>query len=140
MIRKADMRDIPRLIEMGLRFIRETGYSKHVEENPEQMRKTLDVLIPKGLVLVADENGVVGMIGFLAYEHPLSGEKVASELFWWVDPEHRGHGKELMRAAEEAARHAGARKMQMIAPTEGVEVLYRRMGYTRLEAAYQRSL
>jgi GNAT superfamily N-acetyltransferase len=62
------------------------------------------------------------------------------EVFWWVEPEHRGEGVKLLREAEKRAKHAGAQTMQMIAPTDKVAGLYQRFGYEFVEAAYQKSL
>lgn len=143
MIRRATDADVPRLVEMGRAFLAGTRYAGAIRENPAQMAETAAGLIASeaGELLVAERGGqVVGMIGLLLYTHPLSGDRVASELFWWVDPDHRGQGIALLRAGERWARACGAVALQMIAPSDDVERLYERLGFVRIEAQYQRGL
>ena len=85
---------------------------------------------------------VVGMIGLAVLPHFMSGELVASELFWWVEPEARRGtgGVRLLRRAESWARSTQAVRMQMIAPTAHVAKFYQALGYVPMEVAYQGSL
>jgi GNAT superfamily N-acetyltransferase len=141
LIRAAVERDIPRIIEMGHRFNRSSPYSTKLLASAEQMGVLARKLIPAKEILMLEVDGeTVGMIGFYVYPHFLSGETIAGEIFWWVEPEYRGHGKELLRAAENEARNRGAKKMQMIAPDERVGKLYKRLKYEYVESTYQRSL
>lgn len=143
MIRLATVDDVNGLVEMGLRFVRETGYAKYLTENPEQLRALLPSLIrlDDALLMVCERDGIVnGVIGALMFTHPLSAEPIVSELFWWVNPEARGDGVRLLRSMETWATTKGAKRVQMIAPTDKVEIFYQRMGYERVEAMYQRSL
>jgi GNAT superfamily N-acetyltransferase len=142
-IRDATEDDIPRLVEMGARFLTETVYRGRVGVNPAAMARTVAMLIrlPTGVVFVTEEDGVVvGMIGLLLFENPISGELTAGELFWYVVPEHRGHGVRLLKRAEQWARAEGAQQVHMIAPTPEVGQLYDRLGYGYLEAAYQKAI
>lgn len=141
MIRLATAADVPRLVEMGRRFRSETGYAKHLAENPAKMTELAQQLAAAGGLLVSERSGeIVGMIGFVIFPHFLSGETTAGEVFWWVEPEHRGEGVKLLREAERYARARGATKIQMIAPTDRVALLYQRLGYEFVEANYQRAL
>ncbi|KKL86125.1 hypothetical protein LCGC14_1947880, partial [marine sediment metagenome] len=74
--------------------------------------------------------------------HYVSGELIAGEVVWWVDPEARTRrtGLKLMRKAEETAMGMGAVKMQMVAPNERIGKLYEHFGYTKVESTYQRNL
>lgn len=129
------------MVEMGQRFHEETAYKKHLPSNPEQMSKIGHQLLAMNGLLVSEREGlVVGMIGYVVFDHFLSGEKVSGEVFWWVEPEHRGEGIKLMREAEKRSLAAGAKKMQMIAPTDQVGAVYQRMGYEFVETAYQKTL
>jgi GNAT superfamily N-acetyltransferase len=65
---------------------------------------------------------------------------MAFEVVWWVEPEARGDGVRLLRAAEDWAIEQGIGKMQMVAPNERVGALYERMGYLPVETSYQRTL
>ena len=136
-IRYAEPADFPRLIDMGCRFLTETSYSRFITPDREAMSKTIEKI--RVGVMEQDER-IVGMIGFIVYPHPLSGEMVSGEVMWWVEPEMRGKGIKLLRWAENEARQAGARLIQMIAPDIRVGSLYRRLGYSEVETTYQRRL
>lgn len=142
--REATTGDVPQLLEMGVSFLASTAYGQHVPTNRAQLATTARWLIeaPEGVVLVAERDGrLVGMIGAAIFTHPISGEQMASELFWWVEPDSRGAiGVRLLKRLEAWARRRGAVKVQMIAPTWEVEQVYSALGYARVEVAYQRSL
>jgi len=143
MIRPATEDDVPRLVEMGERFLTETVYRTRVPVNPQQMATTVLRLLATetGAVFVSERDGaLVGMIGLLAFTNPITGEPTISELFWWVEPEHRGCGLRLLRRAEAWGRESGAAKVHMIAPTPDVARLYERLGYEQLETTFQRAL
>lgn len=143
MIREATPADTPRLVEMGERFLTETIYRGRVTVNPAQMAATVTLMRggEVGKIFVLEINGaVVGMIGLLIFIHPIAGETTVSEVFWWVEPEHRGGGLRLLKRAEQWARTQGAVKLMMIAPTAEVGQLYLRLGYEPLETTYQRTL
>ena len=145
MIREATPADIPRIVEMGRRFIAESSYKNHFAENPEQMKTLAEQIIsnPKGRILISEKDAKVnGMLALLLFPHYFSGEPIAIEVFWWVDPEARAGstGLKLMRKAEEIALELGATKMQMVAPTERIGELYKHFGYTEVESSYQKNL
>jgi GNAT superfamily N-acetyltransferase len=81
---------------------------------------------------------MVGMIGVHIFNHPMSGEKIGCEAFWWVEPEARGGGLGLLKRGEAWLKAMGAKRIQMIAPNERVARLYRRRGYSKTEEHYQK--
>ena len=140
-IRLATVHDIPQIVAMGERFVDETSYRVHLTKNPTQMADLAARLIcgPEGLLLVAERGDtLIGMIGFYLFHHVFSGELTATDVFWWVNPEHRGIGVRLLRAAERWALTHGAVVLQMVAPTDHVGAFYERLGYHKVEAAYQK--
>ena len=145
-IREATAADLDRCVAMGSRFLNETCYRGRIVDNPSQMRETAGLLVSSaaGALFVAeDDAALVGMIGVLAYTHPLSGQSIAAELFWWVNVEHRGGPAaiRLLRRAERWARESGAVALQMVAPAGGnVGRLYQRCGYQELETAWSLNL
>lgn len=141
-IRKATPDDIPGLVEMGERMWAATPYASLIAKNTEQMRTLLLQLMGgSGAVLVAEHGKqIVGMLGMVVFSHPISAELTGGELFWWVEPEARGVGVSLLRAGQRFAEDAGAVKMQMVAPTQDVERLYSKLGYSKVETTYQREL
>jgi GNAT superfamily N-acetyltransferase len=141
LIRAGCSLDVPRLVEMGRRFRASTDYHRHLTENPGKMAELAEQLCVLGGLLVSEREGqLVGMFGYVLFPHFLSGEVIAGEVFWWVEPEHRGEGLKLLRAAEKRAKEAGAQRMQMIAPTDQVGAVYERCGYEFVESAYQKTL
>lgn len=146
MIRNARESDVGRIVEMGRRFRKDTTYSKYLSENPTRMAHLAEQLIAQKGLLVLDRadrpgtDGVVGMLGFIVHSHFISGESVAGEVFWWVEPENRGQGLELLTEMEKRARAAGATQIQMIAPDPKLERLYRHLGFEFVESTYQRAL
>ncbi len=141
-IRYANDADMARVIEMGCRFINSTPYRAHLTPSPAHMERLYQMLmLNDGGVLLAERDGqIVGMLGYMIYEHPMSGERGAVEFFWWVEPDARGDGMRLLRRAERDARDRGALRLQMIAPTDQVASVYQRLGYTFVESAYQKVL
>lgn len=142
-IRPATLEDIPVLQAMGVRFIQETTYRDHIGVSPEAITSLLQRLIEHetAVVFVTDRDGeITGMIGLVRFDHPVSGESIVSEMFWWMEPERRGDGIRLLRHAERWAKSDGAVRFQMIAPTPQVARVYRALGYTEIETTFQRSL
>ncbi len=133
--------DIPRLVEMGEHFHSSSTYSKYLSGNPEQMRKCAEKVLEGDGLIVSERGGqVTGMLGYIVFPHFMSGEVMGGEVFWWVEPNHRGEGLKLLRAAEKCARSSGAKRFQMIAPSEEVEKIYEQMGYEYVESTYQKLL
>lgn len=143
MIRRAEPQDIPQIVAMGVRFATESEYARHFLVRPEVIARTVAHVASSedGAIFVSGSDATLtGMIALVAFEHPFSGERIASELVWWVEPEARGDGLRLLRAAEEWARATGAVRVQMVAPNDRVGALYERLGYAKLETYFQRSL
>jgi len=143
-IREAVEADIPRIVEMGSRSLREGPYKDELD-NPERTAETALKVIreARGKILLAEEQGkVTGLLGFIIYSHFFTGKNTAIELMWYVEPEFRQTWTAIMllRAAQRIAKDMGALKMQFTAPTEEVGRAYEALGYSKLEVAYQRTL
>lgn len=141
-IREATLDDVDAVVAMSLRFISETPYGAAITGDPVRLLAFAERLIENqdGALFVADQAGeLAGMIALWAFTHPYSGERIASELVWWVNPDQRGSlGVRLLKRAEQWAQAQGAAALQMIAPNERVEAFYVACGYDRVEASYQR--
>lgn len=140
-VRPAVFEDVPWLIAMGTRFIRETEYRHHMAVDHATLSQLMASLMDndEAIILVVGERPH-GMIGMIIFDHPMSGEKFASELFWWTDPDQRGEGIKLLKAAERWAKEAGAVRIQMVAPNDRTAQAYERLGYSKIETHYQRGL
>jgi GNAT superfamily N-acetyltransferase len=143
MIRMATEADVDAIVAMGRRFLASTIYRDLIAESPEQMQRLAEMFVrdTDKVTLVAEQDRkIVGMLLVLVHTHFVSGERMAGEVAWWVEPEYRGCGLKLLKAAEQWAREQGAVKFSMVAPSEDVECLYQRLGFTKVETAYQRTL
>lgn len=143
-IRAATVDDLDALAAMGRRFL-VTHYAGQLRDDVGRLRALAARLIDDGssLLLVAEQRGaVVGMIAMVLYEHPMSGDAMAVEMFWWVEPESRGDGMRLFRRARTWAKSRGARTLQMIAPATNPDVadMYGRLGFVPVETTFQRSI
>ncbi len=141
-LRVATLDDVPQLVAMGRRFLAASHYRHVLAENPAQMGALATRLITQedGDVLVLDRGDLVGMLGLLVFAHPLSGCRVTSELFWWVEPEVRGDGVKLLKAGERWAIAQHSEQLHMIAPTARVGAFYTRLGYEATEIAFVKNL
>ncbi len=142
--RPATELDLPILVSMFQQFVASTQYAQYVGQNPEHCTAMIAHMLrmPDYAIFVVGDEPIVGMVGVMAFMQPFSGEIVASELFWWLDPEHRGHGGWLLRRAEKWARERGARRMSMMAPIDKPRVAetYLKLGYREVERVFQRDL
>lgn len=144
LIRPAREDDLPDIVRMAQAFVEGTSYQQVLTVQPVLVGKLAQTLIqnPDALALIAeDEDGArVGMLGMITIPHPLSGERLAMEVVWWVDEHARGGGVKLMKAAEAWARAQGCAAIQMIAPSPRVAKLYEFLQYRQVEVAYQKRL
>lgn len=128
---------------MGARFI-DTEYPGAIRFDPPALAALTRSLIDGGgaVFVVEKDGGLVGMMALTTYVHPMSGDTIATEIVWWMDPEARGGraALKLFSAGEAWARSKGATKFQMIAPSDKVGAFYERLGFERIEVHYQRSL
>lgn len=144
-IRPALDKDVPRLHEMAFRFLGATPYGNLIEGvTVHSMQAFIELVMHVGTVIVAEtEHGVVGMLGVVLVQHPISGRPEAAEVAWWVEPEHRtlAVGAKLLESAEAWARHRGATCLKMVAPAGSrTGAFYTQHGYVEVETTYQKSL
>jgi RimJ/RimL family protein N-acetyltransferase len=89
---------------------------------------------PHAAVFVAEtENAIVGRLSVARDPHPASAHVADVGLMIARDHRRRGFGRALMRAAEEWAREAGVRKLELhVFPhNEPALALYESLGYRR---------
>ena len=149
MIRPATENDMHSLIGMGRRFFQASGYGDLAAFDRESFEVTLRHLIGGGgTCLVAEKDGlVVGMAGALAYPFYFNAQhKTGQELFWWLNPEHRGGllGARLFAGLEAWAKDQGCSSFTMVAldavRPEQVGGMYKRRGYRASEHTYIKEL
>lgn len=143
--REATMADALRLCEMFERFRTESPYAKYEISNSEVTQRLIERLIagPDSVVLVTElTDRIDGMFGAIVSDHPMTSERCATELFWWIEPECRGFGAQLLRRAEHWAVKHGAQRMIMVSPAQSQDVdrIYEVMGYEPVETSWQKPL
>jgi GNAT superfamily N-acetyltransferase len=98
-----------------------------------------------GAIFVMYENAIpIGAIGGFAYPDLYSGEIIATEFMWFVEPKHRGHGLDLYFEFEKWAKEKNAKRIRMthlckVMP-EGMKVLYSELGFEAIEVNYDKEL
>lgn len=132
--------DRPIIVEMVGRFLGATPYGKLLTFAPERLEPLVDQVLALGAIFLAERDGlVIGMIAICALESPISGDRYAEELVWWVNEEARSSsaGPKLLRAAEAWTRQAGLFVLKMVAPAGStVGGFYERTGYAAVETSY----
>lgn len=143
-IRRASSADLPQLVLMGSRFFDESGYSDVTSLDPESVITTLTGMIENSdavLLVVESGNELIGMAGALIYPFYFNLQhRTSQEIFWWVDPEHRGIGGRLFDAMRDEIKAKGAQSLSMIAleslNPDGVGAYYRRKGLRPSERSF----
>jgi GNAT superfamily N-acetyltransferase len=137
-IRPASTDDLETMVGLGLRFDAEKVYP-WLTMSEDSIRTMLTWVLGHGRIWVAEKDDVlVGGFGMTILPHLLTGQPYAAEVFWWTNPEARGHGLKLFYAAEQWAIDQGVTMLQMVAPTPEAEDLYVRLGFHRIEAVYSK--
>lgn len=131
-IRAATHADLPALLAMGDRFAAALSLAETIGYDHATMDRLFRRLIddPNGILLVTGGGAAGGLVHPSIFnEHHITGQ----ELFWWVDPSHRGAGLRLLTALEDAARERGAQSFMMgtheALNFEAATKLYGRRGY-----------
>lgn len=140
--RDATADDLNVLADMGERFVA-ASYPRLGITRDELAGLVLALLdTPKGFVRVLERDGaVVGMLwAAVVPVLPTSAVEVGREIAWWVNPEHRGGGAQLMRDYDAWCDGFGVERFasELVSPSlpESPARLYERMGYERCEVAW----
>lgn len=141
---KDDLVDIARLGEL---FYKESGYSKYTDFKYSSVFETMTFLLnsPMGVLVVAEEEKIVGIAGLILFPFHFNHDYLcAQELFWYVEPDHRGSGNHLYNFLEQKAKEKGCQALIMIAletlNPKIVGKLYERKGYQKHENLYIKRL
>lgn len=140
-VRRLTADEIGKLMPLANLFFGESAFlvdfnEKHFEA---QWRRFMDS--GSGLIMVLDDGGEIrGAIGALAYTDPNNGHPTMAEAFWYVHPDHRGHGLALLTALEKEAAAAGCKFLTMVylvdSMPDAVRSIYERRGYKAMEVHY----
>lgn len=145
-IRIALPTDIPRIIEIGSHSLKIGPYADKLADMPEITTKLAEKLLTmaNARIVVGEEDGAIqGIFAFILFDHYYSGEPVAGEMIWFVEPDYRktGMALPLLWEAEKLASQMGAQKMQLTAPTDEIAAMYGKLkGFQKVETAFQRDI
>lgn len=137
--------DLDAIVQMAESFVAQTNYRRFITINPAATRELAEGLLrrPEDAVILlslAKSGEPIGLIAMWIYQHPMSTERIASELVWWIDPRHTGTGVKLLKRAEQWAKEHGAVAIEMIAPTERIGRFYEALEYEVVEVKYLKRL
>jgi GNAT superfamily N-acetyltransferase len=146
MIRAATAKDLPDIVLLGEEFheMAKLPIPYHAPSTESFIRGMLSV-DHAGVFVIDRDGSVVGMAGvILAPVFFNAGEKAASEMFWFVGKDYRGHpdSKALFEKLEEWAKEKGAAMLTMAALSSnpGIGALYERRGFVQTEIHYAKKL
>jgi hypothetical protein len=110
-IRRATPEDTPEILGMLHNFYLVSGIPDAIKFDPDYLGRLIAAMCePPNILLVAGDP-LFGTIGGLMANHPLYPQtKIATELWWWVEPSHRRrHAGTLLRKGYEveAKAHGG---------------------------------
>jgi len=146
-VRQATIDDLPKLEPLAREFYSSSRFLKDfdIERFSSVWASWMNLGVGAIYLLLPDESGpIAGCLGAYVYPEPYSGSIVATEFFWYVSRDHRGHGLDLYYAFEEWARERGASQIRMahlcdLMP-EGMKVLYGELGMEPIETTYAKDL
>lgn len=145
MVRELTIQELGGAAQFGAGFIAESGIRSGFI--PDVFVKKWESLISIGMGFILGlfrEEKLVGVFGAVVAENLNDASVEANECFWFVDPEHRGRGLELLSAYETAALARGAKRCSMVhllsLQPERLRDLYMRRGYTPVETSYFKEL
>jgi GNAT superfamily N-acetyltransferase len=137
MIREATLKDLPAIDMLARQF---SEASRFVEYRQEPFLLTwANILVSgDGVIFLLDEGA--GTLGAMKYPDPNTGELVAVEFFWFVDPAKRGKGIALLKRFEEWAKENKCHKVIMAhlidSMPEKLGRFYSKCGYRAVEVHY----
>lgn len=151
-LKVATMEDFETVFDMSLSFLKESPYRDIPSSHSKIVSFIRLFLEDKGservcILAFSKENIPIGIIAGQLSSVPFSDHKVASEVMWWVSPNHRGVSRaavELLGAFEHWGRIRGSSfiQMQSLASLNGFKVgkLLNRLGYEEKEVAYLKDI
>lgn len=138
MVREVRVDELPIVAQTGLLFFEEAKLPGKLI--PEIFIRSWTNLIKAdlGKVLGLYEDDVfVGGLGMVYFPDLNDGELVANECFWFVRPEHRIHGLQLLKEAERIAKELSCKRMGMIylhgEAGDRLSRIYTKLGFRPIE-------
>jgi GNAT superfamily N-acetyltransferase len=144
-VRRATDADYEQLDALAKKFFVEGQMKGEIGEDTFStgLRKYVDMDVATCFTLV-DGSVVKGMIGGMVTIDFVTQDLVCTEMFWYVDPDHRRQGIKLHRALEIEAKNRGCARIYMVhlakLNANKMEKYYLRCGYEPQEVFYTKPL
>lgn len=134
---------MPYVALMSEKFWALTGHD--IPYNHGSVMSTAFRCLQQGLLYILDDDGPKGFVaGLMSPCIANENVMVGCEIAFWIEPEHRGHGKALLTTIEKAAKELGVHTWSMVSlnaiDPDKVHELYTSMGYTPAERTYSKEL
>lgn len=147
-IRRATKDDAEALFVMARKFVAFAPYHDRVTATDDELRAIITYFTANATVFVAEKHGeVIGMlVAILAPVWYAPSCRVATELAWWVEQEHRGGTAaiRLIQAYETWARNEQASMVTMsnleVGDDNCVVSMLKRMGYRMTEQSHTKGI
>lgn len=147
-LRQARLDDIPVLMNMAQKL--GVGPLEMLEPDPEETRIALETFIASDqkdvLMLVSHiDDRPVGCIAAYAFSPLFTKNKIAVEVFWYLEEEHRKgrRGLDMMKAFEYWAKLVGCKAVQygwLVTSPESMKTLYEKTGAVFAEETYYKKV
>ncbi len=138
-LRIATKDDLDTVLDLCYKFADASPYLNFVSKDKlkDQIVDFLNQKRSEKIILLYDD---VGILVAMKSEFIFGNESVATEIGWWVEPEHRKSniGKELMAAFEFWAKTVGCKAVVMteLNETEHLRKFYEKSGFKIYERSY----
>lgn len=147
-IRRATKDDAEALFVMARKFVAFAPYHDKATASDDELRASIKHFTEHATIFVAEKCGtVIGMlVAVLAPMWYAPSCKVATELAWWVEQEHRGGTAaiRLIQAYENWARNEQASMVTMsnleVGDDNRVASMLKRMGYRMTEQSHTKGI
>ena len=148
MTRLLERSELPMCVRGGGLFFKESQLT--LEFKPDVFLDRIGGLLDAGVAGVIgsfDSDGTIqGALAFSLYDDIYTGDKTATEMWWFVLPEHRGGSvaMRLIRSFEKLAALKGCKRICMIhlaaLQKDRLSELYQAMGYQLIECCYSKPI
>jgi GNAT superfamily N-acetyltransferase len=142
-VRPAIASDHADLVRLGTSFYAESSHGGGPAD-VARMTHIVDSVLAHGTIAVVEDRGgtLRGLLALLVGPHPLTGIPTGMDVAWYLEPGARGGptAVRLVREAEQAAKDAGATRIQIGAPDARVQTFLERLAYRAVETTMVREL
>jgi hypothetical protein len=140
-LKLATQEDVPVVVEMALRYAKASPFGRFPVDEAKINQIVQDLMRDRNkgiIVLYIVERQARGYDRRDADGNVFNHDAIATELVWWVNPEHRTRKSlKLKEAYEYWAKRVGAKFIQMAEMNDDkIRRFYERTGYDLTERAY----